>query len=78
MNTDLRVTMQHARAARLDGKPVACAPSIRAWCALHGVDLHQLAREGLPIAEVEAINDAFAQRAAQLAREEAERGQEQR
>lgn len=67
----LRVTMRHARAARLDGKPVTCAPGIRGWCDRHGVDLHQLASEGLPIEQVEAIDDAFAQRAAALARNEA-------
>lgn len=74
----IRVYMKHARAARLDGKPVTCAPGIRAWCDRHGVDLRKLAEEGLPIEQVEAIDDAFAQRAASLARAEAEasRGQE--
>lgn len=75
----IMVTMRHARAARLDGKPVTCAPGIRAWCEVHGVDLRQLAHEGLSVEQVEAIDDAFAQRAAALARAEAEglnRGQE--
>jgi hypothetical protein len=75
----IRVYMRHARMARLDGKPVTCAPGIRAWCDRHGVDLHTLAHEGLPVEQVEAIDDAFAQRAAALARAEAEqvsRGQE--
>ena len=69
---DVRVYMRHARAARLDGKPVACAPGVRAWCALHGIDLRKLADEGLPIAQIEAIPDAFAKRAAAAARAEAE------
>lgn len=69
---EIRVFIRHARAARLDGKPVACAPGVRAWCARHRVDLHQLAGEGLPLAQVEAIPDAFAQRAAAAARAEAE------
>lgn len=68
----IMVHMRHARAARLDGKPVTCAPGIRAWCDLHGVDLHKLAVEGLPVEQIEAIDDAFAQRAAALARAEAE------
>jgi hypothetical protein len=68
----LMVHMRHARAARLDGKPVTCAPGIRTWCALHGVDLRKLAGDGLPIEQIEAIPDAFAQRAAALARQEAE------
>lgn len=68
----IMVTMRHARGARLDGKPVTCAPGIRAWCERHGVDLRQLAHEGLPIEQVEAIDDAFAKRAVALARAEAE------
>lgn len=71
----LRIHMRHARAARLDGKPVTCAPGVRSWCAQHGVDLHALATEGLPIEQVEAIDDAFAQRVAQIARQEAANGQ---
>jgi hypothetical protein len=70
----IRVYMRHARAARLDGKPIACAPTIRAWCELHGVDLRKFAAEGMPIEQAEAIPDAFAQRAAALAREEAAHG----
>jgi len=35
----VRVYTRQARAARLDGKPIACAATIRAWYALHGVDL---------------------------------------
>jgi len=70
----LRVHMRHARGARLDGKTVTCASGIREWCTLRGVDLRTLAREGLPIAQIEAIPDAFAQRAAALAREEAAHG----
>lgn len=70
----IKVYMRHARAARLDGKPVTCAPGIRAWCGMHGVDLRKLATEGLPIEQVQAIPDAFAQRAAALASEEAAHG----
>lgn len=66
------VTMRHARMARLDGQPITCAPGIRAWCERHGVDLRKFAEQGLPIEQVEAIDDAFAQRAAALARAEAE------
>lgn len=70
------VRMRHARAARLDGKPITCAAGIRAWCDLHGVDLHKLAHDGLPVEQVEAIDDAFAQRAAALARAEVEGAQD--
>jgi hypothetical protein len=76
--TGVRVTMQHARQARLDGQRVTCAPGVRAWCVHHGVDLRAFGRDGLPVEQVEAIGDAFALRAARIAREEAEHGQEQR
>lgn len=69
----IMVTMRHARAASLGGG-MLCAPSIREWCARYGIDLHQLASDGIPVEQVEAIDDAFAQRAAAIAREEACRG----
>lgn len=72
----IMVTMRHARAARLDGRGISCAPGIRAWCDRHGVDLRQFAHEGLPLEQVEKIDDAFAQRAAAIARQEAKHGQE--
>lgn len=67
----ITVTMRHVRAARLDGRGVTCAPGVRAWCVRHDVDLRELARHGLPIERVEAIPDAFAQRVAAVARQEA-------
>lgn len=70
----IRVTLAHARAARLAGAGVTCAPGIRGWCAQHGVDLHTFATQGMPVEQVEAIDDAFAQRAAALARQEAAHG----
>jgi hypothetical protein len=65
------ITMQHVRAAKLGGTGVLCAPSIRAWCERYGVDLRQLAEDGLPIEQAEAIDDAFAQRVVAIARDEA-------
>lgn len=68
------VTMKHARAAQLAGHGVLCAPGIRPWFAQHGLDYRAFLRDGLPVEEVERIGDAFASRAAQIAREEAARG----
>lgn len=65
------ITMQHVRAAKLGGTGVLCAPSIRAWCERHDIDLRQLAEEGLPIEQGEAIDDAFAQRVVAIAKAEA-------
>jgi hypothetical protein len=74
MSEPVRVTLAHARRAALAGERVLCATGIRAWCARYDVDLRALAHGGLPVAQVEAIPDAFAQRVAALARAEAARG----
>lgn len=71
----IMVAMRHVRAARLDGKPVACAPGIRGWCARHGINLADFGRHGMPIERAQLIDDAFARRACALARQEASRGQ---
>lgn len=69
--SEIMVTLEHARQAKLGGKGVLCAPSIRAWCERYHVDLRALAHGGLPIGQVEAIDDAYAQRAAAIARAQA-------
>lgn len=68
---DVRVTMQHARAASLGGNRVLCAPSIRAWFARYELDLGTFLREGLPASTLEATGDAFALRAVTIARTQA-------
>lgn len=70
----LRVTIEHARAARIVGSGVLCAPGIRLWARRHGVDLRRFVHEGLPVETVDRIGDAFAQRAAAIARGQAEAG----
>lgn len=70
----VRVTMKHARAAQLAGVGVLCAPGIRPWFARHGLDYRTFLREGLPIAAVAQVDDAFARRAIALAVEEANGG----
>jgi hypothetical protein len=70
----IRVTMRHVRAAKIGGQGVLCAPGVRPWFAQHGLDYRAFLREGLPVEQAEALDDAFAQRAAAIAREEAERG----
>lgn len=67
----LRVTIAHARAARIAGAGVLCAPGIRLWAKRHGIDVRAFTRDGLPVEQVERIDDAFAQRAAAIARAEA-------
>lgn len=67
----IKVTIAHARRAQIAGTGVLCAPGIRAWFERHGLDLRTFLREGLPVEQLEALDDAFAQRAAAIAREEA-------
>lgn len=67
----VRVTIAHARRAQISGAGVLCAPGIRAWFHRHSLDLRAFLREGLPVEQLEALDDAFAQRAAAIAREEA-------
>lgn len=51
-----------------------CAAGIRTWMDRHGLDLRRFLDDGLPVEQFEALDDAFAQRLAALAREEAGRG----
>ena len=71
----LRVYLRHARQAATPGAGVTCANGIRGWCDRYGIDLRRLSREGIPEEHVAAINDAFAQKALRIAREEAASGQ---
>jgi hypothetical protein len=62
----IRVTMRHVRAAKI------CGPGIRPWFANFDPELRQrFRREGIPVEEVEAMKDAFADRVAAQARKEA-------
>lgn len=74
MRPPIMATMRHARAASIDGAGVLCADGIRGWCARHGIDLRQFVRYGMPVEQLERIDDAFAARVAALARQEAHRG----
>lgn len=65
----IRVTVRHIRAA-LDG----CYPGARAFARRHGLDAHEMVRNGLPVEQIEATGDAMALRVAAYAREEAARG----
>ena len=42
-------------------------PGVKAACKTHGVDFRQLVREGVPLEQVENINDVSVQRAVQIA-----------
>lgn len=67
----IRVTIEHVRrAGAIEGR-VLCAPGLWVWARRHGLDLRQAAREGVELAVVESMDDAFARRVAALARREA-------
>lgn len=75
MDRPVLVTVEHARAAKLgEQSGVLCAAGIRTWMDRHGLDLRRFLDDGLPVEQFEALDDAFAQRLAALAREEAGRG----
>ena len=66
------IYMRHARALR--GAEITCTTGMRAWCALHGIDLRKFAAEGVPGEEALRIGDAFALRLLDIARAEAGNG----
>lgn len=67
----IRVTIAHVRRAGLGQGGVLCAPGLWSWAQRHGLDLREIARDGVPVDVVERLDDAFAQRVAALARAEA-------
>ncbi|MGS7873597.1 hypothetical protein [Stenotrophomonas forensis] len=75
MDRPVLVTVEHARAAKLgEHSGVLCAAGIRTWMDRHGLNLRQFLDEGLPVTQFEVLDDAFAQRLAAIARQEASRG----
>lgn len=68
---DLRITMAHARAARLVGTGTLCAPGIRAWIKRHNINVHEFQEHGMPLSRALEIDDAFARRVIEIVIEEA-------
>ncbi len=62
------VRVRHVRAAML------CTRGMRDWLTLHGFDVGDFVRDGLPIEKLEATGDEFAMRVCAVARKEAEDG----
>jgi hypothetical protein len=71
LTSGIRVTSEHARMAKIGGPGFLCASGIRGWCKRHRVDLRDFLDNGLAVEEMEAINDAYAQRLAAIARADA-------
>jgi len=46
-----------------------CRAGVRAWVESHGWDYRKLVKTGLPVEELEAVDDAMAQAVAKWARE---------
>jgi hypothetical protein len=51
-----------------------CARGIRAWLATNGFDVRDAVLNGVPIEDLEKLNDAFAQVACEKARWELDNG----
>lgn len=73
--TDVIVRMAHARAAKIHGVGVLCAPGIRQWFTRHNLSLSDFLENGLPASRLRELNCPFADRAIAVAEEEA-RGQQ--
>lgn len=61
---DIIVRVHHVRKAKL------CARGMRGWFARNGLDFMDFLNNGIPISKLDAMNDALANRVAQIAREE--------
>lgn len=69
--TDVIVTIAHARAAKIHGAGVVCAPGIREWFNRHGFSLTDFLEHGLPASRLRPLNCPFADRAIAIAEGEA-------
>lgn len=66
--SEITVHVRHVRAAYF------CTRGMREWLALHGFDITDFVKNGMPIEKWEATGDALALRVAEIARKEAEDG----
>ena len=64
----ITVKVHHVRAVGL------CGSGVRAWFREHNVDYNEFLENGLPIEQVEALNDGFAEQVCAVARKEAADG----
>lgn len=60
------VRVKHVRAAMF------CTRGMRDWLVLHGFDVTDFVKNGMPVEQMEATGDAMALRVAAVARKEAE------
>lgn len=68
--SDPAVTLEHCRALGY------CARGMRAFFASNGLDWDEFRARGLPASTIEATGDAMAQRAAALARQSEQKGEQ--
>lgn len=60
--------MAHIREAGL------CARGVRGWFKAHPeLDMHEFLTQGLPLSQIEAMNDGLANRACAVARQQGEK-----
>lgn len=65
MAEELRVHVRHLREAQL------CSRGARMWFSVHNLDFNEFLQRGIPVSQVDALNDALGDRVAQCARDEA-------
>ncbi|KGP00305.1 hypothetical protein JT27_18425 [Alcaligenes faecalis] len=62
------------RTSEYDGGENYCRKGARTWCELHGICYNTLCRQGIPVTQVEHIDDSMCQRLVAIARKEHVRG----
>jgi len=62
----MRVHVRHIRAAGF------CAPGLKEICDIYGIDIRKLVREGIPVDEIEHIEDANVRKVIDAALEDRE------
>lgn len=68
MNDPLITMEMILRATQFDGDINYCRRGARLWCETHGVDYKRLKTKGIPVSEVEHIDDIMGQRMVAIAR----------
>lgn len=72
--TEPRCHIRHALAIRRPGNRRLCLTGIEAWCRRYGIDPEQFSSDGVPGEVFAAIEDGYAAKVLNNAREEARRG----
>lgn len=71
--SEVIVRMRHIQAAKAQSGGF-CARGVSAWFKRHNLDLRRFVREGFPISAFDGIDDEFARKVFQIARNDNQTG----